>query len=108
MRDRDERVAGIIQHLDIVQRFQIHRICRPFHAELDVLVDLDDVGIERGDAKPFCCYRPVMTVYKDRPAGTPHNDNGFGKSFFNLVDPPFQLVFVDLGLGRQEVGLSSL
>jgi hypothetical protein len=50
----------------------------------------------------------VMTVYKDRPAGTPHNDNGFGKSFFNLVDPPFQLVFVDLGLGRQEVGLSSL
>jgi hypothetical protein len=74
-----------------------------FHPELDIFLDLDDVGVERRDAEPLCGNSPVVAIYKDRSPGPLDNNDWLGKSFPDLVDPSLQLVFINLGLGREQV-----
>ena len=70
-------------------------MCSPFHTEFDILFNLDDIGIQGCNPQPFCRNRPVMTVNKDDFSGTSYDDNRFGKTFFDLVYPPFQFIFID-------------
>jgi len=46
VRDRDQRVPCVIEYLDVVERMEVHGFRSAFHAEFDVLVHLDHVGIE--------------------------------------------------------------
>jgi len=42
---RDKRMAGVIEHLDVVERVEVERPGRPLHPEFNVIPDLNDVGI---------------------------------------------------------------
>src|SRR5512136_2817722 len=75
----------------------------PLHPELDIFLNLDDVRVERCDAKPLCSNCPVVTVYKNRPTGPFYDDDRFGKSFPDLVDPPLKFVLINLGLGWEQL-----
>ena len=57
-----QRVTGVIEHLHIIKCFVVHRVSSPFHAQFDILLDFDDIGIEGCYPKTFCCYRTVMAV----------------------------------------------
>ena len=96
VRQRDERVAGVVEDLDVVERIEVQGPGRPLHPELDVLADLDDVGVEVLDAEPLCRDRPVVPVDQDPAAGPADDDQGFGEPLLDLVHPPLQFVLVDL------------
>ncbi len=96
-------MAGVIEHLDVVERLQVQSPGRPLHTEFDILPDLDDVGVEILDPEPFCRDRPVVPVDQDPAARPPDHDQRLGESLLDLVNPSFQFVFIDLRLRGQEV-----
>src|SRR4030042_2131441 len=96
VRDRNERVPGIIEDLDIIKGLQIHCMCSPFHAQFNVFLYLDNICIKRSYPELFCRDSPVMPVNENYPSWSLYDNNRLSQSFLDLVHPPFEFILINL------------